>query len=327
VKRRAFIALLGGAAAWPLVGRAQQAASPVIGYLHTASPDNYQRHLSAFRRGLGEAGFVEGQSVAIEYRWADGQYDRLPEMAADLVARRVNLIVAQGGASAVVAAKSATSTIPVVFSSGSDPVQDGLVVSLSRPGENLTGVALLTTSLAPKRLEIVREVVPKIDAVALLVNPRNRASSSQQIHEIGQAAGAFGLRTHIVEASSETDFETAFATLSGMRIGALVVGADAYFNSQRVRIVALAARHSLPAIYEWREFAEDGGLMSYGSDLTDAYRQVGIYAGRVLKGTKPADLPVMQSTKVELVLNLKTAKALGITFPLSLLGRADEVIE
>ena len=326
--RRQFITLLGGAAlAWPLAARAQQAAMPVIGYLHTASPKPFERYVGAFRQGLGDASFVEGQNVAIEYRWADGHYDRLPQLAADLVARRVALIVAQGGGTAPLAAKAVTSSIPIVFTSGRDPVKDGLVASLNRPGGNLTGVHLLTNSLAPKRLEIVRELVPKADTVALLVYSENRLSSSQQIDETEAAAHALGLRMHVFSVGSATDFEPAFASMASKRIGALVVGADGYLSSQRDRIVAMAAHHSIPAIYEWRAYVEDGGLMSYGSDLAEGYRQVGRYAGRILKGEKTSELPVVQSTKVEFVVNLRTAKILGLTFPLPLIGRADEVIE
>jgi ABC-type uncharacterized transport system substrate-binding protein len=331
MKRREFITLLGGAAAssvsWPLAARAQQPVLPVVGYLHTASPGPFRRYVAAFHRGLREASFVEGQNVAIEYRWAEGHYDRLREMAAELVARRVTLIVTQGGATAPLAAKTATTTIPIVFTSGRDPVKDGLVASLNRPGGNLTGVSLLTNSLAPKRLEIIREVVPKAEIVALLVNPENRRSTSEQTQETEAAAPTFGLRMQVFSASSAADFEPAFAFMVSTRIGALVVGADGYFSSQRERIVALAAHHSIPAIYEWRAFVEDGGLMSYGSDLVEGYRQVGTYAGRILKGEKPAELPVVQSTKIEFVVNLKTAKTLGLTFPLPLIGRADEVIE
>jgi putative ABC transport system substrate-binding protein len=251
----------------------------------------------------------------------------LPALAADLVARRVAIIVAQGGGNAPLAAKAATSTIPIVFTSGRDPVTDGLVASLNRPGGNLTGVSLLTNSLAPKRLEMLRELVPKADTIALLVNSENRLSTSQQIGETEAAVRTFGLRMQVFSAGRAGDFEPAFAAMRNARIGALVVGSDGYFNSQRERIVALAARHSIPAIYEWRAYVEDGGLMSYGSDLAEGYRQVGLYAGRILKGEKPADLPVVQSTKVEFVVNLKTAKALGLTFSLPLIGRADEVIE
>jgi putative ABC transport system substrate-binding protein len=323
VKRREFITLLGGAAAWPLAARAQQ---PVIGYLHIASPGPFAPFVGAFRQGLREAGYVEGQNLAIEYRWAEGRYDRLPAMAAELVGRQVSLIAAQGGAAAAAAAKEATGAIPIVFSMGGDPVKEGIVASLSRPGGNVTGISVLTTQLAAKRLEIMREVVPKADVIAMLVNPTNM-TNLEQLRDSQEAGRALGLRIHVLEASSASDFDPAFAAITRMRIGALVVGAEAYFHSQRERIVALAMRHAIPTIYEWREFADAGGLMSYGTDLAEGYRLVGVYAGRILKGAKPAELPVMQATKVQFVVNLKTAKALGLTVPLPLLGRADEVIE
>ena len=323
MKRREFITLLGGAAAWPLAARAQQ---PVIGYLHIASPGPFAPFVGAFRQGLREAGYVEGQNLAIEYRWAEGRYDRLPAMAAELVGRQVSLIAAQGGAAAAAAAKEATGAIPIVFSMGGDPVKEGIVASLSRPGGNVTGISVLTTQLAAKRLEIMREVVPKADVIAMLVNPTNM-TNLEQLRDSQEAGRALGLRIHVLEASSASDFDPAFAAITRMRIGALVVGAEAYFHSQRERIVALAMRHAIPTIYEWREFADAGGLMSYGTDLAEGYRLVGVYAGRILKGAKPAELPVMQATKVQFVVNLKTAKALSLTVPLPLLGRADEVIE
>jgi putative ABC transport system substrate-binding protein len=324
MRRREFIALLGGAAtAWPLTARAQQGAMPVIGYLHTASPGPFAPFLSAFRHGLREASYVEGQNVTIEYRWAEGRLDRLPAMATELVGRPVSLIVAQGGAPAPLAAKAATDSIPIVFSMGGDPVKEGIVASLSRPGGNITGISVLTTLLAAKRLEIMREVVPKADVIAMLFNPTN----IEYLRDSQEAARALGLQVHVLNASSAGDFEPAFATIARLGIGALVGGADSYFHSQRDRIVALARRHAVPAIYEWREFADAGGLMSYGTNLAESYRLVGSYAGRILKGAKPADLPVMQATAVEFVVNLKTAKALGLTIPLPLLGRADEVIE
>jgi putative tryptophan/tyrosine transport system substrate-binding protein len=327
LKRREFITLLGGAAAaWPLRARAQQPAMPVIGFLNSASPAEWTRFVTAFRGGLREGGFTEGQNVAIEFRWAEGRYDRLPELAADLVNRRVAVLVATGGSTSALAAKAATTTIPTVFSSGGDPVAEGLVASISRPGGNRTGVSLLTTALAPKRLEILREVVPKAAVIGLLLNP-NGASVRPQVEDVEKAARAVDQQVRILHASSKRDFETAFATMVQTRIGALIVGADPFFSSRRDQLVALAARDRIPAIYEWREFAEAGGLMSYGSDLADGYRQVGLYAGRILKGDKPSDLPVVQSTKVEFVLNLKTARSLGLTISLPLLGRADEVIE
>jgi putative ABC transport system substrate-binding protein len=325
VKRREFITMLGGAAAaWPVAARGQQQQMPVIGYLHTASPGPFAPYVATFRQALREAGFIEGQNVAIEYRWAEGRYDRLPAMAAELAGRPVSVIVAQGGAPAALAAK-ATNTIPVVFSMGGDPVEEGLVASLSRPGGNVTGVSVLTTQLAAKRLEIMREVVPKASVIAMLFNPT--APNLAQLRDVQGAAGVLGLDIRVFEVSGAGDFEPAFAAIARLRIGALLVGSDSYFNSQRERIVALAARHAVPAIYEWREFAEAGGLMSYGTNLSDGYRLVGLYAGRILKGAKPADLPIIQATTVEFVVNLKTAKTLGLTIPLPLLGRADEVIE
>jgi putative tryptophan/tyrosine transport system substrate-binding protein len=319
--------LLGGAvAAWPLAARAQQSAIPVIGYLHVASPGPFEPFVATFRQALGEAGYVEGQNVTIEYRWAEGRFDRLPAMATELVGRPVSLIVAQGGAPAPLAAKGATNTIPIVFSMGGDPIKEGIVASLSRPGGNITGISALTARLGAKRLEIMREVVPKADVIAMLLNPTNIPNRAQ-LRDSQEAARALGLQIHVLNASSADDFEPAFATIARMRIGALVVGADAYFHSQRDRIVALARRHAVPAIYEWREFADAGGLMSYGTNIAESYRLVGLYAGRILKGAKPADLPVMQATKVEFVVNLKTAKTLGLSVPLPLLGRADEVIE
>jgi ABC-type uncharacterized transport system substrate-binding protein len=326
MRRRKFITLLAGAATWPIAARGQQPAMPVIGFLNAASPTEWTPFLTAFRRGLRESGFTEGQNVAIEFRWAEGRYDRLPALAADLVHRRVAVLVATGGTTSAVAAKEATTTIPTVFSSGGDPVKEGLVASISRPGGNRTGVSLLTTALAPKRLEILREVVPKASVIGVLLNP-NSAGAQPQVEDVEKAAWAIDQQVGILHASSERDLETAFATMVQTRIGALIVGADPFFSSRRDQLVAFAARDRIPAIYEWREFAEAGGLMSYGSDLADGYRQVGIYAGRILKGDKPADLPVVQSTKVEFVLNLKTARSLGLTISLPLLGRADQVIE
>jgi putative tryptophan/tyrosine transport system substrate-binding protein len=325
IGRRKFLATLGGgAAAWPLAAWAQQRAMPLIGFLNGASPGEWTRVLTAFRGGLRESGFTEGQNVAIEFRWAAGRYDRLPALAADLVNRRVAVLVATGGTTTAVAAKAATSTIPTVFSTGGDPVKEGLVASISRPGGNRTGVSVLTTALAPKRLEILREVVPKASVIGVLLNP-NSAGAQPQLEDVEKAARVIDQQVRILRASSERDFEPAFATMAQTRIGALIVGADPFFSSRRDQLVALAARNRIPAIYEWREFAEAGGLMSYGSDLADGYRQVGIYTGRILKGD--ADLPVVQPTKVEFVLNLKTARSLGLTISLPLLGRADEVIE
>jgi putative ABC transport system substrate-binding protein len=300
---------------------------PVIGYLSVGSPetDNIPGRLIAFRQGLNEAGYVEGQNVAIEYRWAEGEYDRLPALAADLVHRPVSVIVAQN-APAAFAAKAATSTIPIVFDSGIDPVQAGLVASHSRPGGNITGVALLTVELMGKRLELLHELLPKAVVVALLVNPRNPVTESES-NSLQEAAGSLGLRTHELRAGSPSEIEAAFETLAGLHADALVVSVDTLFTSQREQIVALAARHAVPAIYGWRLFPAAGGLISYGSDIADSYRQLGVYTAKILKGAKPADLPVQQVVKLDLVINLKTANALGLTFPQLILALADEVIE
>jgi putative ABC transport system substrate-binding protein len=327
MKRREFITLLGGAAAaWPFSARAQQPAMPVVGFLNGASPIEWAVFVDAFKKGLDDEGYSDGKNVAIEYRWAEGRYDRLPGLAAELVGRRVSVLIATGGDVAAQAAKSATNTTPIVFTIGGDPVKLGLVASLNRPGGNMTGVSVLTTSLGSKRLEVLSEVVPKAELIAMLVNPNNR-NYGGQIRDTQEAARALGRQILLLEASREDDFERAFATLVQKHAGALLVSADAFFNSRRDQIVALAARHAIPTIYEFRQFVTVGGFISYGTSLTEGYRQVGIYVGKILKGASPAELPVQQSVKVELSVNLKTAKALGITVPMSLLGRADEIIE
>ena len=328
MRRRDFIIFLAGAmAALPLAARAQQKAMPVIGVLNTGSPGpSSAPFIAAFLQGLSEAGYVEGQNVTIEYRWAEGHYDRLPALAADLVGRKVDLIMASTPPSAL-AAKSATSTIPIVFRHGGDPVKDGLVTNLARPGGNLTGVSQLgDEGLTAKRLELLSELVPRAGVIALLVNPNNSVAE-RVTQEVQQAARAKGLQLHLLKASSEGEIETAFASLVQLQVGALIVGADPFLTSRREQFVALASRHAVPSIYAWREFAASGGLISYGASLTAALRLVGAYAAKVLNGAKPADLPVQQPTTFELVINLKTAKALGLTIPPSVLGRADEVIQ
>jgi putative tryptophan/tyrosine transport system substrate-binding protein len=322
--------ILGSTAiALPFAARAQEKAMPVIGYLGIASPGGYAPFVAALRQGLSENGYVEGQNLAIEYRWAEGRYDRLPELAADLVGRKVDVIVATGGDAGALAAKQASVTIPIVFISGGDPVGEGIITSLARPGGNITGVSLLTFELAPKRFELLLELVPKAKSVVLLANPTNSswAHSKRVIDDVEQAARAKRLTLHILKASTESEIDAAFATLGRLHAGGLVVGSDAFFNSRRQQIVALASRYAVPAIYEWREFATAGGLMSYGTNLTGAYRLTGTYCGKILKGAKPADLPVQQPTEFELVINLKTAATLGLSVPQIILARADEVIE
>jgi putative ABC transport system substrate-binding protein len=326
MRRRELMLFLGGAMTAARGLRAQQKATPVIGFLGGTSPGAFAPLAAAFRQGLGETGYVEGQNLTIEYRWAEGSYDRLPALAADLVARKVDVIVASGGLPPALAAKSATSTIPIVFSVGIDPVAGGLVASLARPGGNLTGFSVFVTELMPKRLELLSELVPQAKVIAFLVNPNN-AGTEGDVRVLQEAARAKGVQLAIVKAGSESEIDTAFATLVQLQAGALVVEADPFLFSRREQLVALASRHIVPAIYAWREYPWAGGLISYGVNLTAGYRQVGIYAGKILKGAKPADLPVQQPTTFELVINLKTAKALGLTIPHSMLMLADEVIE
>ncbi len=327
MNRREFITLLGGAAATlPLAARAQQPAMPVIGFLNSASGDLFTEFVRAFHLGLSETGYVEGRDVVVEYRWADGQYERLPALAVELVRRQVKVIVATGGNPSALAAKTATTTIPIVFNMGDDPVKAGVVASLNRPGGNLTGVSMLNTELQQKQLEVLHELVPSATNVGLLVNPTG--PNTESVSTLAQAAAhALGLQLHIARASSEPDLNAVFARLDQLRAGALLIGPDPFFTSRLQQLAALSIRHSMPAIYSNREFPAVGGLMNYGISIADVYRLVGVYTGRILKGEKPADLPVQQVTKVELIINLKTAKALGLEIPPTLLARADEVIE
>ncbi len=331
MRRRDFISLLGGAAAsssflWPLAARAQQARMPVIGVLGATTAHGYAAQLAAFRRGLNEAGFVEGRDVAVEYRWAEDQYERLPELAADLVRRQVTVIATIGGNAAAMAAKAATRTIPIVFHGSVDPVEAGFVASLNRPGGNMTGVVTLNIDTGQKRLELIHELVPAASTIGLILNPTNAVAETQS-KDLQAAARTLGLKLHVLHASTEAGFEPAFAALMQLRAGGLVIGTDGFLVSHSEQLAALTLRHALPAIFQYRAFVEAGGLMSYGGSVTDSYRLSGVYTGRILKGEKPGDLPVQQATKVELIINLKTAKALGLTVPLPLLGRADEVIE
>jgi ABC-type uncharacterized transport system substrate-binding protein len=326
MRRREFIGYIGSvAAAWPLAARAQQ-SMPVIGFINAASPQKFARSLSAFLKGLGETGYVDGRNVLIKYRWAEGRNDRLPAMVADLIRRQVTVMAATGTPAAL-AAKAATATIPIVFQVGADPVAVGLVASLARPGGNVTGVTNLNTELMPKRLGLLRELMPKAKIIALLVNPTSPSIAETVSRDLQSAARPFGLQIHILHATTEREFDKIFATLVQLRASALVIAPDTFFISRSEQLAALTIRHAVPAITQFREFTEAGGLMSYGGSFTESARQVGIYTGRILKGAKPADLPVQQTTQVELIINLKTAKALGITVPPSLLARADEVIE
>jgi putative ABC transport system substrate-binding protein len=327
MRRREFIAFVGcTAATWSLAARAEQSAMPVIGFLNSASPQPFANYVSGFRVGLKQTGYIGGQNVTIEFRWAEGHYDSLPEMAADLVRRKVAVLVSTGGSPSVMAAKAATATIPIVFTIGIDPIHLGIVTSLSRPGGNITGVNLFATQMETKRLGLLRALIPGVQLIAVLLNP-NEPNYAFQLRDVQESAVAIGQQLHILRASNVSDFDAAFATAVQLRAGAMLVSSDPFFNSQRDKIVALAARYSIPAIYEWREYALAGGLMSYGTNISDGYRQAGVYAGRILKGEKPADLPVVQSARFELVINLKTAKALGIEVPPNLSAEADEIIE
>ena len=326
MRRREFITLIGGAAAWPLVARAQRGALPTVGMIHSQSPDEFDSRLRAFRRGLKEGGFVEGESVVIEYRWAENQLDRLPELASDLVRRNVAVIVAISPAAAL-AAQAATSSIPIVFGVGEDPIRLGLVNSLSRPSGNITGFNFLLGQLTAKRLELLREMVPAAARIAALVNPSNAADAAPALKEVEVAARAMDLQLHVLNASTGHEINMAFATLERERSDGLFVTGDPLFSARRVQLTHLASRHAIPAAYSTREYTEVGGLMSYGANIRDAWRQTGVYAGRILKGAKPSDLPVVQASKFELVINHETARMLGLKVPVSLLTAADEVIE
>ena len=328
MRRREFISLLGGAAAaWPVAVRAQQAVMPVIGFLGGTSPDTFADRLRALRQGLKDTGYVEGENVAIEYRWAENQNDRLPELATELVRRKVAVIVATGGNTSAFAAKAVTTTTPIVFGVGEDPVKLGLVASLARPGSNLTGINFFSNELTTKRLELLRELLPGVARVAVLVNPANATNTETTLRDVEPAARTMGLQIQVVNASTGREIDAAFATFVRERPDALFVGQDIFFNTRRVQLANMAARHAVPITSGSRDLAEVGGLMSYGSNIADAHRQIGVYIGRILKGAKPTDLPVMQSTKFELVINAQTARMLGLTVPPTLLARADEVIE
>ena len=328
MKRREFITLIGGAAtAWPLVAGAQQLVMPVIGFVGSASSDLWANYVRAFQQGLGETGYFEGLNVAIEYRWTEGQNERMSGLIADLLHRPVNVIAVPGSTPAALAAKAASTTVPIVFAIAADPVQLGLVASLSRPGGNVTGVVTLNIEIAPKRLELLHELFPTATSFALLVNPANPALAEPVSQRVQAAARTLGVKLDVLHASNEPELEAALATTARLQTAGLVIGPDPFFNSRIEQLAALTSRQTLPAVYQWREFTAAGGLLSYGSSITDVYRQAGVYTGRILKGEKPADLPVEQTTKVELFINLKAAKALGLTMPTALLVRADEVIE
>jgi ABC-type uncharacterized transport system substrate-binding protein len=327
MRRRDFIKVVGSAAAWPLVARAQQPSLPVIGYVGAQSPDFWASRLLAFREGLKETGYIEGRNVTIEYRWAEGHYERYPALLAELVQRQVAVIATPGSTPATVAAKAATTTIPIVFVTAADPVEAGFVASLSRPGGNLTGVSALSLELSSKQLELLHEFVPAANIMALLVNPTNSVLAEAHSRDLPAISHRLGLQLHVLHASTEREFEDVFTAIAKLRIGGLVIGGETLFTTASNQLAALALRHRVPAIYQFREFAVAGGLMSYGASLSDAHRLAGVYTGHILKGEKPADLPVQQATKLELVINLKTAKALGLTVPQALLSRADNVIE
>ncbi|MGA7535201.1 MAG: ABC transporter substrate-binding protein [Pseudolabrys sp.] len=328
MRRREFIKVIAGsAAAWPLAARAQQPLMPVVGFLNAASAEGYTRQLTAFLKGLGEAGYVDGRNVTIEYRWADGRSDRLPVMVADLVQRQVAVIAATSTPAAL-AAKASTTTVPIVFETGADPVRLGLVANLNRPGGNITGVTQLSQEVAPKRLQMLHELLPMATSIALLINPSEPTAAETQSRDVLSAARNLGLELHVLNASSESDLDGVFAEVTKMRVGGLVIGGSPFFTSRTKQLGALALRHAVPTVYSYREFAMAGGLLSYGADIADAYHLVGNYTGRILKGDKPGDLPIQQATtKVEMYINLKTAKALGVSIPNTLIGRADEVIE
>ena len=327
MRRREFIkAATASAVAWPLAARAQQSARPVLGFVNVASAKNFVRPLSAFLKGLGEVGYVDGQNVTIEYRWAEGKNDRLPSFVADLIERKVKVIAATSTPAAIVA-KAATTTIPIVFTTADDPVRLGLVASLNRPGGNVTGATQATVEVAPKQLQLLHELVPTANVMALLVNPASPTLADSSTRALQAAARTLGLNLHVLNASTEGEFDGVFAKLIQLRAGGLVIGSDPFFTSRTEQLAALAVHHAVPAVYHWREFAVAGGLVSYGAAVTDVYRLAGNYTGRILKGDKPADLPVQQVTKVEMHINQKTAKALGLTVPQALLSRADDVIE